>query len=143
MINVRLISIMLAIVLSILAGGCTNDYGGRQEVKGTIKLKRAALDSGTIEFIPLDGDRATQSGAVIANGSYEIPRASGLMPGKYRVILTAGDGRTRASNPDEGPGPTGANIVSVDRIPAEYNVNSKQEVEVTKAGPNVFDYDIP
>jgi hypothetical protein len=141
--NVRRASFLLAALVAAMAVGCTNDYGGRQEVKGTVKLKGAALDTGTIEFVPLDGDRATQGGAVIGNGSYSIPRASGLMPGKYRVIITAGDGRTRASSPDEGPGPTGGNIVSVDRIPAEYNVNSKQEVEVTKAGPNVFNYDIP
>ena len=141
--NTRLASVLLTALISTLVSGCTNDYGGRQGVKGAVKLKGAALDSGTIEFVPLDGDRATQGGAVIANGSYSIPRESGLMPGKYRVIITAGDGRTPASNPDEGPGPTGRNIVSVDRIPAEYNVDSKQEVEVTKAGPNVFNYDIP
>ncbi len=135
--------VLLAALSVWLATGCTNNYGGRQEVKGAVKLKGQPLDSGTIEFVPLEGDRATQAGAVIANGSYLIPRPSGLVPGKYRVILTAGDGRTPASNPDDGPGPTGANIVSKDRIPADYNVNSKQDVEVSAGGPNVFDYDIP
>jgi hypothetical protein len=124
--------------------GCGPDYGDRVEVKGTIKLKGAPLDRGIIEFMPISGDRATQSGTVIANGSYAIPRESGLVPGKYRVIITAGDGRTPANaSPDEAPGPTGANIVSRDRIPAEYNTNSKQQVEVTKKSPNVFDYSIP
>jgi hypothetical protein len=123
--------------------GCGPDYGGRQEVKGTVKLKGQPLDNGVIEFMPVSGDRSTQTGAVIANGTYSIARESGLVPGKYRVIITAGDGRTPASATDEAPGPTGANIVSKDRVPPEYNTNSKQEVEVTENGPNVFDYDIP
>ena len=83
-------------------------------------------------------------GAPIANGEYKIERMHGLMPGKYRVIITSGDGRTKAdAAPDEPPGPTGANIISKDRIPPDYNVNSKQEVDVTEKGPNVFNYDIP
>jgi hypothetical protein len=134
----------LVFVLSVsFASGCFNNYGGKQEVKGTVKLKGQPLDTGTIEFVPLEGDRATQGGAVIASGSYSIPRPLGLVPGKYRVILTSGDGRTPASDPDSAPGPTGANIVSKDRIPPEYNVNSKQEVEVSASKANVFDYDIP
>jgi hypothetical protein len=135
--------LLVAALLVLFASGCNNNYGGRQEVKGTIKLKGQALDNGTIEFVPLEGDRATQGGAVVASGSYLIPRSLGLVPGKYRVILTAGDGRTPAASPDAAPGPTGANIVSKDRIPPEYNVNSKQEVEVSADKPNVFDYDIP
>ena len=65
------------------------------------------------------------------------------MPGQYRVVITSGDGRTRANVPDEPPGPTGANIISKDRIPPDYNTNSKQEVEVTEKKANVFNFDIP
>ena len=121
--------------------GCGPDYGGRQEVKGTIKLKGQLLDQGVIDFTPLES-QPTKGGALISNGAYNIPRKSGLMKGKYRVIITAGDGRTR-ENSDEPPGPTGANIISKERIPADYNVNSKQEVEVGESKANVFDYDIP
>ena len=80
----------------------------------------------------------------IANGQYKIDRAHGLMPGKYRISITAGDGQTRADAPaDQPPGPTGANIISKDRIPPEYNTKSQHEVEVAEKKPNVFDYDIP
>lgn len=125
--------------------GCGDGSGNRKEVKGTVKLHGALLDNGSIEFIPLatSGDGATKSGAMITKGAYVIPKALGLVPGKYKVIISAGDGKTPAANPDEPPGPTGANIISVDLIPPEYNVDSKQEVEVTAKGPNVFDYNIP
>ena len=132
---------LLIVFVATLAPGCTNDYGGRQEIKGTIKLKGAPLDEGVIDFTPL-GDQSTKEGALISNGAYHIPRAHGLMKGKYRVIITSGDGRTK-ENSDEPPGPTGANIISKERIPPEYNKNTTQEVEVSDSKPNVFDYDIP
>jgi hypothetical protein len=133
----------LVLLLVALPTGCGENYGGRQEVKGTIKLKGQPLDQGQIMFVPMSDDRSTQAGSLIANGSYHIERAQGLVPGKYKVILTSGDGRTPANAPDQAPGPTGANIISKDRIPPDYNTHSKQEVEVKEKGPNVFDYDIP
>jgi hypothetical protein len=133
----------LVLLASLLSVGCSKSHGGRQEVKGTIKLKGQPLDQGQITFMPMSDDRSTQAGAPIKDGSYFIDREHGLMPGKYKVILTSGDGRTPALQPDQAPGPTGANIISKDRIPADYNTHSKQEVEVTEKGPNVFDYDIP
>ena len=140
----RAVKWILPALLTIVVFGCGPKYGGRQEIKGTIKLKGQLLDQGSISFMPISGDRTTQEGAPIANGSYKIDRSHGLMPGKYRVSITAGDGRTPANAaPDEAPGPTGANIISEDRIPPEYNTNSKQEVDVTEKGPNVFDFDIP
>ena len=137
-------------VVAALIVGCGPDYGNRQEVSGTVKLKGALLDEGVIEFRPLSTEAAegeaapegaTKTGAMILNGVYTIPRDSGLIPGKYQVLITSGDGKT-PENEGELPGPTG-NIVSKDRIPPEYNVRTKQEVEVKSDQPNVFDYDIP
>jgi hypothetical protein len=129
----------------LLVAGCSDTDGGRCEVVGTVKLKGEPVKEGVIEFTPLDkapeGMKATKSGAVVSNGEYKIPKAQGLIPGRYRVVITSGDGVTPA-NSDEPPGPSGSNIVSKDRIPAEYNSASRQEVEVKKDGPNRFDYDI-
>lgn len=128
----------------VLVMGCGPNYGGRKEIKGTVKLKGEPINDGTIDFFPAEGNQATKSGAQILKGSYKIPAEFGLLPGKYRVSITAGDGRTRSDAPlDAPPGPTGANIVSKDRVPKEYNIESKIDVEVTDKGPNVFDYEIP
>ena len=136
----RLVSV-LSVALSLGCGGADD---GRRAVSGTITLKGEALDEGLIEFLPLaDGAAAgpaTQSGAVITSGAYKIPRDSGLVAGTYKILITSGDGKTPA---DGGlPGPTG-NIVSLDRIPPEFNVDSQQQVKVTLDGPNVFDFHIP
>lgn len=140
----KLLAACLLVLVCHLLTSCGKSYGGRKEISGTVKLKTEPIDDGTIEFIPLSGNQETKSGAQILKGSYKIPAEFGLLPGKYRVSITAGDGRTRAAaNPEEPPGPTGANIVSKDRVPKEYNIESTQEVEVTDKGPNVFNYDIP
>jgi hypothetical protein len=134
---------MLGLAALSVAVVCVWGCGGGsalQEVSGTVTLQGAPLEEGVIEFHPREGV-ASKAGAPITKGSYKIPRESGLLPGKYKVIITAGDGVTPA-NPDEPPGPTG-NIVSKDKIPPEYNVDSKQEVEVTKGGKNIFDFPIP
>jgi len=119
--------------------GCGAGNNGRLPVSGVITLKGEALDDGTIEF----SSSSVKSGASIIKGKYSMPADQGLSPGKYKVIITAGDGRTPADSADGMPGPTGANIVSKDRIPAEYNTNSTQEIAVTDAGPNKFDFTIP
>jgi hypothetical protein len=131
------------VVLSLLcvlgfSVGC-GDPNGKQEISGTVTLKGEPLDDGIIEF----SSPNAKTGAPILKGKYLIPAEHGLVPGKYKVVITAGDGRTPADSPDGMPGPTGANIISKDRIPPEYNKKSTQEVTVTNKAPNVFDYAIP
>jgi hypothetical protein len=128
----------------VLLVGC-GERNPRREVSGTVTLAGENLDEGVIEFHPIsaaDPDLpATNAGAVIAEGKYLIPAEQGLVPGKYRVLITSGDGVTPA-DPEGIPGPSG-NFVSKDRIPPEYNQKSTIEVEVADADPNTFDFDIP
>ncbi len=137
------ISILCLLPLILLAG-CSPD-NPRQEVSGEVTLGGVPLDEGVIDFQPLvttdSGSATTMGGAVITSGKYLIPASHGLVPGTYKVLITSGDG-VNPDNPDEPPGPTG-NFVSKDRIPADFNTNSKIEVEVTADGPNVFSYDVP
>ena len=141
--STRLQLVSLAICFSLLfACGCQPDTGGRVEVKGKVLLKGAPVKDGIIKFMPVTpGTALSESGAQIVDGEYLLPAEFGLLPGDYKVFITAGDGRTPA-NTDEPPGPTGANIISKDMIPPEYNVRTTQKVTVTEKGPNVFDYDI-
>jgi hypothetical protein len=133
-------------LMVVVVSGCSDNLGNLQAVSGTVQLKGQPLDQGIIEFIPVGspteaGDAATKSGAAISNGKYSIPRETGLVPGKYKVIISSGDG-VNIENPEEPPGPTG-NYVSRERIPAEYNAESKQEVTVAAGGANQFNFDIP
>ncbi|MGN6134974.1 MAG: hypothetical protein ACTHOU_10760 [Aureliella sp.] len=128
----------------LVATGCS-EANPRKEISGKVTLKSAPLDEGVVRFMPLPGGSdkypATQESGMIAQGDYKIPAEMGLTPGKYKVIITAGDSSAPA-DPDQPPGP-GGNYVMKDRIPPEFNVNSKIEVEVTEEGPNQFNFDIP
>jgi hypothetical protein len=124
-----------------LLAGCSDPYGGRMAVSGAVKLVGEPVKDGSITFVPLDG-QDTQSGAGIVNGQYQVPREHGLKPGKYLVRLSSGDGKTPDREEDIA-GPSSTNIVSVDRIPPEWNTDSKQQVEVKSSASNQFDFDIP
>ena len=131
--------------LGIVLLGCTDPYGGRLEVTGSVKVRGNPVKDGTISFEPLDG-QDTRATAMIVAGEYSIPRPSGLRPGNYLIRVSAGDQKT-AINPvdaDHPPAPGGStNIISKELIPADWNVKSKQERAVTKDGSNRIDFAIP
>jgi hypothetical protein len=137
----RLLAPLLVLSATALAGCGPDPYAGRMEITGTVKLKGQSLKDGSIRFVPLE-NQGTENGAPIVNGEYDLPRKSGLKPGKYLVQITAGDGKTPAFEEAGGPDRS-TNIVSWDLIPEEWNVKSKQQVEVKSSGTNKFDFDIP
>jgi hypothetical protein len=138
----RVVLFLSAGVCAVWASGCGDQYDGRKAVSGKVTLVGKALEKGQILFEPLDG-QGSVSGSAIAHGEYALDRKGGLKPGKYRVRITAADGKTPASD-EEAAAPGGStNIVSVDLIPPEWNVNSTQQIEVTSGGDNKFDFAIP
>ena len=62
MIQVRWILSLVSVFALGWIAGCGPNYGGRQEVKGTIKLKGTPLDQGQIVFMPISGDGTTKEG---------------------------------------------------------------------------------
>jgi hypothetical protein len=119
--------------------GC-GDPRGRQEVTGTVVFKNQPLDEGIIDFEPLGG-QGSKSGATILNGTYRIPRDKGLLPGRYKVTIVAGDGTTGGGNAEPTAPRPGA-TPGKERIPPQYNLKSKVVREITPDGPNRFDFNI-
>ncbi|MBM3997048.1 MAG: hypothetical protein FJ303_23285 [Planctomycetes bacterium] len=111
----------------------------RYAVSGHITFQKQALKNGIITFYPID--TGTQGGATITDGKYQIPQEQGLSPGKYRVSISSPDGATPV-DPNAAPGPSG-NFASKERIPPEFERDSKITIEVTASGPNTFDFTIP
>lgn len=134
--------VLLGALCVALAAGCSGEYAGRYPVSGKVTLEGQPLSDATITFEPLEG-QDTASGAAVENGEYKVERKAGLKPGKYVVRITAGDG-VNPANEEEGGNPGGnTNILSRDRIPADYSEGSKQQIEVKSDGPNTFDFAIP
>src|SRR5689334_21930419 len=81
-------ALLLASAALLAAGGCSDNGLGLQAVSGTFTLKGKPVESGMLEFRPAttsNGATYTRSGAVIADGKFDIPKDKGLVPGKYKV----------------------------------------------------------
>jgi len=126
----------LAIVFSL--AGCESS-GGRRAVSGSITLKGSPVNSGTITFSLPESPAIPAATALVANGNYAIPADQGLMPGKYQVRISAPEAFDLT--PEEYS--AGKKIPPpVERIPAKYNTQTEQMVEVKTTGTNKFDYQI-
>ena len=139
------LGLLVALAAIVTAGGCGDNAGGRQAVSGTVTLKGKPVEVGMLEFRPAagasDGITYTRSGAVIADGKFEIPKEKGLVPGRYKVSISAPDKHHKLGG-DDLPGPTSSRT-SKDLIPPEYNLKTKLEVDVKKDRSNAFDFAIP
>jgi hypothetical protein len=131
---------LLAVLALCAFAGCGNSQN-RNEVTGDVTLGGRPVEDGIIQFAPLDG-QGTGDGAQIVNGKYRIPVEKGLAPGKYRVSIYAGDGRSGAgdASPDS---PYAGTKPGKERVPANYTERSDLVREVTAGGPNKFDFNIP
>jgi len=142
-VNVRgrrpILSLLVVAALSLLAG--CRPHTDRLAISGRVTLDGVPLDRGSIRLSSTDSQQLMASGAMIRDGQYTIPEEKGLVPGTYRVQITSPD-----LNAPPVMHPATANSPSFpvppERIPPEYNVDSKQTVEVTADGDNLFVFDI-
>jgi hypothetical protein len=131
--------VALGLLLAVPWVGCADPTGGREAVSGEVLFKGKPLDQGMIQFLPAEGQDTT-SGGLISAGQYAVAKKDGLKPGKYKVIISSGDPKVHAP-PDELPGAPFP--VAKERLPKEYNTQTKQVVELKAGGPNRFDFNVP
>jgi hypothetical protein len=136
---------LLGMAASALMAGCggAEDALPRQRVSGTVKWNGEPLKQGRIQFQPA-GHGGPAGGAGIVDGSYAIPQAEGLVPGKYQVLIYGAAEAAQSSPappglPGDAPPPKKA---VKDPIPDKFNFKSQLTTEVTKDGPNQFDFEL-
>ena len=110
-------------------------------VSGEVKLDGVPLESGAIRLTSIGGEKVQATGAFIENGQFEVPQSKGLSPGTYHVEVNSPNEDAPPIMDRATPGGPGI-PTQPDRIPPEYNINSKQRVEVTADGENHFVFDI-
>ena len=125
----------------VLLSGC-GPRSDRLAITGNVTLDGAPLDGGVIRFDLVDGEKIFASGAMIIQGEYNIPQEKGLPPGTYQVAINAPDTTAPLVSYPSAPGEPAAPPTAPERIPPEYNVNSKHTIEVTEDGDNRFVFDI-
>jgi hypothetical protein len=120
--------------------GCSDDNPlGRRAIQGTVTFRGQPLKHGSIQFSPEDMQHGVGSGAVITDGSFQIPEPQGLPPGKYKVVISAAESASTAPS-TEPPGASGQ--LAVELIPAEWNVDGKHSVEIKSDVDAQVNFDI-
>lgn len=133
-----LIFAFLCCILTLLSGCGKDNPLGRLPISGKVTFQGQPLATGDIEFAPVDPLGKTKAGATIVDGEYSIEADAGLVPGIYVVrIFSSTDSSAAAKDVMPGMQPT---QVARERIPPQYNVNSRLRCEVKSEGDNVHDF---
>lgn len=136
----RFASLLIVSVVSLVlgCGGAPKDPLKRQPVSGNVTLDGKPMDQGSISFQPVADAGATASGATITAGRYQIPAASGLAPGEYRVVILSPEPEVPRSademmnNPSTEP--------RKERVAAKFNQATELKVTVKEGVPNTADF---
>jgi hypothetical protein len=126
--------IIAAVVLAVAGCGPKSD---RLAVSGNVSLNGTPLDNGTIRFTWIGSEKLATSGALIQSGAFFVPQEKGLLAGSYQVEINSPD----SVAPPILDRPSGM-LMAPERIPAAYNSESKQTIEVSIDGDNEFHFDI-
>jgi hypothetical protein len=135
----------LPLAILVACAGCGGDVGDelpREAIWGTVTLDGKPIAHGAITFAPAAG-QATQSGGVVTDGKFSVPRGQGPVPGKYNVSInsTTAQANIPASEASSGmPGYVARQ--PVDPIPEKYNNKTTLSAEVKKGGDNNFQFDL-
>jgi len=120
--------------------GCSKKGPQRAAASGHITLDGKPIEHGVIQFLPVAGTIGPETGGVIENGSYEIPKQRGPVVGQCRVELRASK-KTGRKIQD----PTGRPGVLTDEFkemfPTAANTDSSLVRDI-KDEPNTLDFDI-
>jgi hypothetical protein len=129
------------IMLVVAQSGC-GPKSDRLAVSGKVVLNGTPLDSGSIRFTSVAGQKLFSSGAVIDSGEFDIPQEKGLPPGTYQLEISSPDENAPPVVYRGAPGEPRLPPTAPERIPPEYNTNSKHTIEVTADSDNHFVFEI-
>ncbi|MCA1685447.1 MAG: hypothetical protein LC745_05575 [Planctomycetia bacterium] len=138
------VAVSFAVLGLNLAGCGGGDNLPREAVSGTVAVEGKPLKTGLITFLPDSPDVTTQGGGNVIEGKYTIPRDQGLVPGKYKVVVSSPEDKpaeiTDKAFNNNAPGmpPT----LPKEVIPAQYNDKTLLTAEVTAGGKNVFEFNL-
>jgi len=119
--------------------GCAGGEAKRYAVSGVVKWRGKPLNQGAITFLPEDPALGSSGGDMIKDGRYSIPAKQGLLPGRYKVMITSVDSKNKVPDPDALPGYL---PVPKDRIQPRYNTRTTLTADVKAEGKNTFDFEV-
>jgi hypothetical protein len=130
------------VMLAVLTGcGGAVDKLPRQAVSGSVMLDGKPLERGTISFQPVS-ELPTAAAVAINGGQYSMPRAEGLVPGAYRVLISSTPAAVSQVDPKTSrpPPPGQPSAPPKESLPERYNASSTLTAEVKEGAKNSFDF---
>jgi hypothetical protein len=134
----------LAVLLLLALAGCADstapvDALPRKALSGSVSLDGQPLAQGKIQFDPVGAGagNTTLATGEIKDGKFAIDRASGPVPGKYKVSISSvppikiGPGEEPGARPKMDP----------EKVPAKYNTRTTLTEEITD-GSAPLNYDL-
>lgn len=134
-------TVLLAIAMLLTGCGSRSD---RAKIGGTASYAGTPIETGSIEFSPVEGTTGPATGASIQNGQWEIAADKGpLVGGTYLVRITGTKKTGRTRSPVHGlPGQTPTEEV-VSYIPAAHNSESTLKIRISeRSDENQFVFDL-
>ena len=120
MLTRRLLILSAAVAV---AAGC----GGpdRTVVRGEVTYRGQPVADGEVRLYPKAGTEAPMTGGLVRDGRYAVEARGGVLPGTYRVEVTAYRSRPQAA---------GADVEKADAagqyLPAKFNAKTELELVV-------------
>lgn len=122
---------LLAAVLTV-ASGCSSTEDPAVTVSGKVTFDGKPLPSGTINFVPADGQGAS-AGAQITEGTYE----ANVTPGSKTVMIVAQREIPGKASADPHAGPPMEQY-----LPAAYNSRTKLTADIPAAGSDAINFEL-
>lgn len=139
------LSCVLLLAGAVLISGCGPD-GPRREIHGTVTFDGKPLAAGWIRFESLPEQPTCNESAQILNGAYTVKGLGGLLPGKYKVIITADAANAAPPNENVMPGTPveekKAAPTAVQALPSRYNTNSELTAEISATQTEPIDFQL-
>lgn len=125
---------LCAIALALTAPGCDEprDTLPREPVSGKVTIDGEPLAKGSIQFRSTGGD--IEVGGSVEGGSFEIPKADGPTPGKYRVSVTEAMDRPEEDKLNNF-------TLQPKTKPSKMVIGGPLDAEVAAGKPNSFTFD--
>ena len=122
--------------LLVLLAGCGHTTG-RQALQGSVTLNGEPLPRGVIQFVPLPGTDGPSAGGEIQDGQFSVEPDKGVLPGTFRVEITASR-KTGEKMTDRVSGEMTDAYGQF--LPDRYNRKSELTAQVRSGGPNQFTF---
>ncbi|WP_406700199.1 hypothetical protein V5E97_15350 [Singulisphaera sp. Ch08] len=125
-----------------LVGCGSADNLPRESVSGSVAIEGKPLAKGLITFLPSDSEIPTQGGGVIVDGKYSIPKDQGLVPGKYKIVISSTGDKPETVVDKTNDMPGMPPVLAKEAIPSQYNKESLLTADVKSGGKNVYEFNL-